>query len=319
MRRQIDGTAIIAMVSLCLVWGMQQVSIKAVADNIAPVFQIGLRSGIAAVLVLLVSKLFLRERWIQGVALGPGLLVGTLFALEYLLVAEGLRWTTASHIAVFLYTAPIFAAIGLHLVVPEEKLNSVQWAGIGLAFAGVAVIFVGPELLRGRSSIGPAMLLGDSLGLLAGAAWGFTTVALRATRLGAAPPTQTLFYQLLAAFGGLMLYALITGQVGIDPTPLVVMSMGFQTLVVSVASFLVWFWMLRRYMVSRLGVLTFMSPLFGVVLGALLLGESLEPSFVAGAALVLSGMVLVNGSEWLATRRTMPDTRKGPSVQAPRG
>lgn len=40
--------------------------------------------------------------------------MGGLFGLEFLLVGEGMRHTSASHMVVFLYTAPIFAALGLH-------------------------------------------------------------------------------------------------------------------------------------------------------------------------------------------------------------
>ena len=76
----------------------------------------------------------------------------------------------------------------------------------------------------------------------------------------------------------------------------------------SFASLLTWFWLLRRYLASRLGVFSFLTPLFGVLLGVLLLGESLEPHFVAGSALVLAGIGLVGGHavvsrRWLAAAR----------------
>jgi drug/metabolite transporter (DMT)-like permease len=56
-RKAIDGQAIVVMVVLCATWGMQQVALKAKAADIAPVMQIGLRSGIAACLVALVMHL----------------------------------------------------------------------------------------------------------------------------------------------------------------------------------------------------------------------------------------------------------------------
>lgn len=81
-------------------------------------------------------------------------------------------------------------------------------------------------------------------------------------------------------------------------TPAAWWTLAFQTVIVSFASFLAWFWLLRRYLVSRLGVLSFMTPIFGVALGALLLNEDLEPPFLGGAMLVLFGIVLVSGYEW---------------------
>ena len=289
--RALDGQAIGLMMILCMIWGLQQVAIKAAEPDIAPVLQIALRSGIAA---LLVGGVVLgrgeRLYWSDG-TWRPGLLVGVLFALEYLLVGEGLRHTTASHMVVFLYTAPIFSALGLHWKLPSERLQTFQWMGMLLAFLGLVVAFFG----RGPAMSG-AMLWGDFLGLLAGMAWGLTTVVIRCSSLARASTTQTLLYQLVGAFVLLMLAALGMGQTAFSPTPLAWGSLLFQAVVVSFASFLVWFWLLRRYLASRLGVLSFMTPLFGIGFGVWLLLEPLEPSFLAGSLLVLAGILLVTGS-----------------------
>lgn len=122
-RKPLDTLATSAMLILCLCWGFQQVLIKLVAADISPVMQIALRSCVAAlVLGMLVWR---REgsRVFSDGTLKPGLLVGSLFALEFLFVAESLTYTSASHVSVFLYTAPIFAALGLHLSLREERLK----------------------------------------------------------------------------------------------------------------------------------------------------------------------------------------------------
>ncbi|MCY1217380.1 hypothetical protein D9M72_292870 [compost metagenome] len=64
-----------------------------------------------------------------------------------------------------------------------------------------------------------------------------------------------------------------------------------------------WFWLLRRYLASRLSVLSFMTPLFGVAFGVLILGETIDTSFAIGATLVLGGIVLVSGAELLRGRK----------------
>ncbi len=134
-RKALDGQAIGLMLLLCLVWGLQQVALKATAAEIAPIFQIALRSGVAALLVGMVM-LVRGERLPLAATWRAGLVVGLLFGLEFLLVGEGLRHTNASHMVVFLYTAPIFAALGLHWKLPSERLGAVQWLGITLAFGG---------------------------------------------------------------------------------------------------------------------------------------------------------------------------------------
>jgi drug/metabolite transporter (DMT)-like permease len=139
--------------------------------------------------------------------------------------------------------------------------------------------------------------------LLAGLAWGATTVVVRASRLSEAPATLTLFYQLIVGFVGLLLIAVLSGQVTqVSLTPVAVASVLFQGLVVSFFSYLTWFWLLRRYLAANLAVFSFMTPMFGVTFGVLLLGEPLSLNFVLGAMLVLLGITFVSAEQWLRRR-----------------
>ncbi|NCN96440.1 MAG: DMT family transporter [Rhodoferax sp.] len=296
-RQALDSRAITLMLVLCAIWGMQQVVLKATAHDIAPIMQIALRSGVAALLVGLVMWWRKEPMNLRDGTLRPGMVVGVLFALEFLLVAEGLRHTSASHMVVFLYTAPMFAALGLAWRLPAERLGWLQWLGIALAFGGIAVTFLGRAPAASPAS--GDMLWGDLLGLLGGVAWAATTVVVRSSSLSKAPATQTLLYQLVGAFVLLLVGAFATGQARFNPTPTVWASLAFHTLVVSFASFLVWFWLLRQYLASRLGVFSFLTPLFGIVFGVWLLGEPMELRFLLGALPVLLGIVLVSGGGWL--------------------
>lgn len=290
-RKPLDATALGLMVLLCLIWSMQQIALKATAADFSPVLQIALRSGIGALLVgsLMLSR---RERLTTSHGIWKvGCLAGGLFALEFLLVGEAVRHTSAGHVVVFLYTAPVFAALGLHWKLPNERLAPLQWFGVGLAFAGIAVAFLLGD--NNEADIG-STVWGDFLALLGGAAWGATTVLVRTTGLSSLPATQTLLYQLLTGFALLLPLAMLTGHTVFNPTPLVWLSLGFNALIVSFASFLIWFGLLRRYLASRLGVLSFLTPLFGVALGVWLLAEPIEPGFIAGALLALTGIVLVS-------------------------
>lgn len=299
--KEIDGRAGGLMFVLCVIWGLQQVAIKIAAPDMTPIMQIAIRSGIAAALVALVI-LIRRERLpFSDATWKPGLLVGFLFALDYLFVGEGLRFTNASRMAIFLYTAPLFAALGLHWKVPAERLKPLQWAGIGLAFIGIIVTFAGRG--GGNGGQAPNAWIGDVLGLAGGMAWAATTLAIRFSSLSRAPATMTLFYQLLGACLLLAVAAVALDQTAARFTALSVGSLIYQAVIVSFASFLVWFSLLRVYLASRLGVLSFMTPLFGIIFGVWLLNEPLEFSFMAGALLVLAGILLVNGHEWIRQAR----------------
>jgi len=277
----------------CLAWGLQQVAIKMIAGNVAPLLQVAARSGIAALLVWWFNRLILRDRWVSGAACA-GWVVGLLCALDFMFTAEGLRWTSASHMSVFLYTGPLFAAIGLHLRLHEERLTHQQHLGMALAFAGIALAFLAPGTESQMPANTSSQLLGDLLGLCGGISWGVTTVVIRTSRLSEAPATQTLFYQLAGACALLLPMALLTGQSVFRPTPLAWLSLGFQAIVACFAANLVWFWLLRKYFAAQLGVLSYMAPLIGVGFGVLLLHEEVTPAFLAGAVLVLVGIVLVS-------------------------
>ena len=299
-RQPVDGSALGLMVLLCALWGLQQVAIKLAAPDVAPIMQVALRSGLSAALVAGWARWRGQPLGLLGPTLRAGLLAGALFSGEFLFVAEGLRHTTASHMAVFLYTSPVFTALGLHLTLRAERLSPVQWLGIGVAFGGIALAFGGGLASGGLA--GPA-LLGDLLGVLAGVAWGATTVVVRTSALSEAPPATTLLYQLLVGAALLLLAALLTGQAGrVTLTPVAWGSLLFQGVVISFASYLAWFWLLRRYLASRISVFSFMTPLFGVTFGVLLLGEPVTPAFGGGALLVLLGITLVSGAGLLRRR-----------------
>ena len=291
-RKALDSLAIIIMLVLCVLWGLQQVAVKLAAPWMGPVLQIGLRSVAAAVLVYAVilwrgEKLSLNDRFFV-----PGIAAGILFALEFLCVAVGLQYTTASHMSVFLYTAPIFTVLGLHWFIPGERLGRMQWLGALAAFAGIAVAF--SNGFADTSRDWASMLAGDVLGVLGGLIWAATTLLIRRSALSEAPPAITLFYQLASCGVVLVAIALLAGQGSATMTGVVWGSLFFQAVIVAFVSYLVWFWMLRKYLASRLSVFSFLTPMFGVGFGVMLLGDSLDPRFVAGALLVMVGVVMVN-------------------------
>jgi drug/metabolite transporter (DMT)-like permease len=117
----------------------------------------------------------------------------------------------------------------------------VQSAGLVLAFAGVAWAFAEGF---SRPAAGPLQWLGDGLGVLAGVLWGATTLAIRATSLGQASAEKTLFYQTRGV--GAAACSSRAGRRRPLPGRLSALAWGslaFQTVIVSFASYLVWFWL----------------------------------------------------------------------------
>ena len=275
------------MVLLCAIWGMQQVAIKVAAAGISPILQAGLRSGVAAVLV------FAWAHW-RGISLSahdnslrPGLFAGLLFALEFVFIFVGIDHTTVSRMVVFLYTAPCFTVLGLHFFVPGERMGWRQAAGVLLAFAGLVLAFVD------KASGGTP--LGDAFGVLAALFWAATTVLIRATALAKVTATKVLLYQLAVSAAVMFPLSWLVGERGITAlSASTLWAMAYQIVMVAFISYLAWFWLLTRYLAGRLLVFSFLTPLFGVWFGMLLMDDQPSLHFFIAAAMVVAGIVLVN-------------------------
>jgi drug/metabolite transporter (DMT)-like permease len=226
----------------------------------------------------------------QDGTLWPGLIAGVLFGLEFLLIYRGLVWTTASRTSLFLYLAPFVVVIGSRWFLPGDRFDRWQWGGLLLSFAGLVVAFGVPT-----PGGNPRELIGDAMIVLAAVAWGATTLLVKASKLVHAPYEKTLLYQLLVsapmlAFAAELFGERVTGQ----PSAVAVGSLLYQTFWVAGFTFLAWFALVQRYSASRLSAFTFLTPLFGVAAGYLVLSEPLTPAFAAAVALVIAGLVLVN-------------------------
>lgn len=291
-KTHLDTLAVVLMVSCCVLWGLNQVAAKAAMAEVPPLWQAASRSLGGTVLVALWARsrsipIFSRDGTLAG-----GLLAGALFGAEFVCIFVGLQYTTASRMVVFLYTSPFVVALGMPFISRAERLSGTQVIGLLIAFAGVAWAFSeGFTHPSGNSQ----QWLGDALGLAAAVIWGATTLAVRGTRLAAASAEKTLLYQL--AVSGVLLTAAALWAGRPMPASLSALAWGsmlFQVVVVTAISYLVWFWLIRRYPATRLASFTLLTPVFGLVLGALLLGEPITTRLVIALIAVAAGIVLVN-------------------------
>lgn len=291
-RSHLDTLAVTSLVFCCFLWGLNQVAAKVALAEVPPLAQAALRSVGGALLVALWARargiaLFERDGSLRG-----GLLAGLLFAAEFGCIFVGLQFTTASRMAVFIYISPFVVALGMPFIARAERLNLLQGFGLVTAFAGVAGAF--SEGFT-QPAAGPLQWLGDALGVAAGVLWGATTLAIRGSRLAAASAEKTLLYQLAVSGLALALAAALRGE-SWAPTlsALTWASLAFQVVVVTFASYLLWFWLIRHYPATRLASFTLLTPVFGLLLGALLLGEPITARLLVALATVAVGIVLVN-------------------------
>jgi len=291
-KTHLDSLAITLLVVCCAFWGFQQILIKDAMAEVPPLWQASLRFWGAAVLIWLWSQargvaLFARDGTLKA-----GLLAGSLFAGEFAFIYLGLLHTSASRLTVFLYTSPFVVALLLPRVVPGERLRRIQWVGLVIAFAAVALAF--SEGFTHGSPVAGAWL-GDAMALAAGTLWGLTTLTIRATRLSGASAEKTLFYQVAVTAAVAPLISLALGEVwSLDYSARAWGSLGLQTVVGAFASYLTWMWMLRQYPATQMSTFTFLTPVFALVFGVVLLHEPLTLQLVLALIGVAVGIVLVS-------------------------
>jgi len=289
-KEHLDTIASILLLILCASWGLQQVAIKLIAADVSPVMQSAIRSiGATLIVSLWVVSRGGRIFVLDG-TLWWGVAAGLLFGIEFLLIYWGLAYTNASRAVVFLYMSPFVVAIGSQLFVPGEKLNRYQFAGLGIAFSGILVVFGESLTLPTRE-----MMFGDGLMIAAAIFWGATTVVIKAGPLSTIAPSRTLLYQLTVSIPILLLGSVALREPGIvSLSSLAIGSLLYQTVWVASTTFLAWFWLIRHYAAPKIASFTFLTPLFGVIAGWAVLDEPITPALLIALALVGSGVYLVN-------------------------
>jgi drug/metabolite transporter (DMT)-like permease len=290
-KNHLDGLAVFLLLGCCLFWGLQQILIKTTVPQVPPLWQATLRFAGATVLLWAWCAargvpLFSRDGTLRG-----GLLAGALFAGEFACIYLGLLDTTASRLTVFVYTSPFVVALLLPRLVPTEKLRTVQWIGLVIAFAAVAIAF--SEGFMGGTTL--RQLRGDALALAAGILWGLTTLVIRSSRLATASAEKTLFYQVAVTTVIAPLLSIALGERwSLDYSAYAWGSIAAQTAIGAFASYLAWMWLLRHYPATQVSSFTFLTPVFALVFGVALLGEPLTVQLVLALTGVAAGIVLVN-------------------------
>lgn len=287
-RDAVDMAAALLMLGLTFSWGLNGVAVKLSNEGFSPVLISIARSSIAALCV------FAWCRW-RGIplferdgTLGAGLLAGALFGLEFVLIFWGLDFTTVARSALMINTMPFWVLIGAHFML-GERMSLLKLGGTVLAFAGVALVF------SDRLSLpDPEALKGDAMCLAAGIAWAATIIVIKRSKLSSASAEKTLLYQLAVSAVITVPLLGLSGPAIRDPDVLSTSALLFQAIFIVAFTYLLWFWLMRRYPAGGLTSFAFLTPAFGVLMGGLLLDEPLSPRIFAALGLIAAGLVIVN-------------------------
>ncbi len=288
--RPLDAMAAAIVVVLCLSWGFNQVATKLAIHDIPPLTQAAIRSAAAALLIAGWCRLRGIPMLARDGTLWFGLAAGVLFAAEFILIYQGLLYTTATRATLFIYLAPFFVVLGARIVLPADRFGAAQWLGLALSFAGMLIAFGVPT-----PALDPRQLTGDLMMVAAALFWAATTLLIKASPLTRVSAEKVMLYQLVVSAPIMAAAAYFAGERIVQmPSAIALGALAYQTIWVVSVTFVVWFALVARYSANRLSAFTFLAPLFGVAAGRLVLGEPLTLAFAAAVALVAGGLVLVN-------------------------
>ncbi|APE45411.1 EamA family transporter [Sulfitobacter alexandrii] len=277
----------VALVAFALHLAFNQVVVKVTAGGFNPVFSAGLRSAGAIVVLLIWMKLRGVSLRIPRRAWMGGLLSGLFFAFEFTCLFTALDLTTVSRASVIFYTMPVWLAILAHFLFPGERLTRTKVLGLILAVVGVGIALLDRDAAH-------VSWTGDLLALASALCWAGIVFCVRITPLSEVPPAQQLLFQVVVSAPILLLIAPLFGPLIRQIEPIHIAGLLFQIVAVASLGFLAWFWLMSIYPASSVASFSFLSPVFSVILGWLLLSEHVALPVWGALVLVAAGIYLIN-------------------------
>lgn len=282
--------SILLLLVCVILWAGQAVAAK-VATNHLPPFQImSLRFMMPIVCLGIIS------RW-QGASLAvpprmlPSILVnGSFLCLQISLFTIGTSLTSSAHSVVLIHSFPFFAALACHLFLPGLTLRPQFLAGFLIAFLGLVVVMSDSgELLADSNWLGDLLVVGAAATMGA-------KIALVKSMLARTTPRVMVFWECVTALPPVLILSLLRENIDVGEymNLSVVIALLYQGVAVSTIAFLAWTRLLKMHDPGQLLVYRLLTPIVGVFLGWLLLGDQLTLLLGIGTALVISGVFFVS-------------------------
>ena len=285
---RLDGVGLAVLLGVTLLLAFNQIIIKLVNQGLQPVFFAGARSALAIVFVggwLWYRGLTGRVKWAD---LGPGLAIGTIFAIEFLGLFVALDLTTVGRAALIMNSMPVWIGVLAHFFLPGERATPVKAAGLALVFAGTA------WAILSKNASGQPSMLGDFCALIGAWGWAGTAFLARKTRLRVAGPEAQLFWMVLVSAPLLLIAAPFFGPLIRDVHWTDWFWLVFQAAAVVAGGFITWLWLFSVYPAATVASFSGLTPILAILLSHFIFAEHVSPSLIGAAVLVSGGIMLVN-------------------------
>ncbi len=278
---------------LSVVWGGSFLFIGVAVRELPPLTIVALRVGTAALALLLVLRLMgvdlprTRQAWTAflGMSVLNNVIPFTLIVWGQSHIASGLA-------SILNATTPLFTVIVAHYLTDDERLTGQRLAGVIVGFVGVAVM-IGAAAFASLD----ASILAQLAVLGAALSYGFGSVFGRRFKTMGIPPITTAAGQVTVSSALLLPTALIVDRPWTlaMPSSGAILSLAGLGLVSTAFAYLIFFRLLARAGATNVGLVTFLIPVSAILLGVLILGETLAVRHMVGMALIGAGLILIDG------------------------
>ncbi len=290
-KTKIDTFGAIALISFSLLLGINHVVIKIVNLGLNPIFFAGIRSFIAFFFIVLWMKLMKKPIVFHRENLVISLLAGLIFALEFLFLFLALDFTSISRNSIIYYSMPLWLTILLYLIKNNEKISIINLAGLILAFLGVIISITNSNT---NLIFNYAYLIGDLLAFLAALFWALLIIIAKSSNFSKETPEMQLLWMVMVSGPILTIFSLFVEDPIRDFQVIHIWGVLFQSIIVVAGGFLFWLWLLSKYPASGVASFSFLTPIFTIFFGWIILSEIMTTNFLVAAFFVIIGLILIN-------------------------
>ena len=305
-----NGWVWIVFLTLGFLWGSSYLWIKIGVETLPPLTLIAGRLVFGALFLVTVVAVA-RERLPREPRMYGHLLVMSIvnIVLPFILITVGEQSIDSALASILNATVPLSVIVLAPLFLPDERITLGKILGLAIGFGGVMVL-VAPDLvnLSNADLTGELMMVGSSL------CYGIGNVYAKRNVHGLRPMIPALFQVSFAAMIVVPLALLVDRPLGnVHPAPGAILAVAWLGILGSGAAYLCYFTILQRWGATRTSMVAYLLPVVGIALGALFLHEAVTMVRVAGAALIIAGIALVNSGP---TLRRLVDRRADEAARA---
>ncbi|MEO7672593.1 MAG: DMT family transporter [Pyrinomonadaceae bacterium] len=281
---------IFVWVLLCIIWGTTWIFIKIGLQDLPPITFAAARFLVAVVVlvpIIAIWKLPLPKTSREWRLI---VLTGFLqFFVNYSLVFWSEVYISSGLAALLQAMITVFGLILAWIFLPSEKITKLKVFAVVVGIVGVAVIFLD------QLKIDNVMAFAGSVGIVVGAYAAAQASILIKAKGSSLHPASLVFAQMICGLPPIIIYALVAegNPLTFHWTWRAVVCVAYLTVFGTIAAFWLYYWLLSRIESTKAMMISLVTPLIAVIIGSIVLGETLPPQTVFGGLLILTSIGLI--------------------------